>query len=101
MRILLFFDLPMETSREKRAYRSFRKGLIGLGFVMMQKSVYSKIALNGTAKETIIRKVRKIRPEKGLVQILTITEKQFANIETMVGEVKEEVGTGDERIVIL
>ena len=42
MRILVMFDLPTETSEERRDYRKFRKNLIKNGFIMMQESVYVK-----------------------------------------------------------
>ena len=48
MRILVFFDLPSVTSEEKREYLKFRKMLVKSGFLMMQESVYSKLALNTT-----------------------------------------------------
>lgn len=40
------FDLPVETEKQRRAYRVFRKYLVQNGFMMMQKSIYTKIALN-------------------------------------------------------
>ena len=46
MRILVFFDLPTETSKDRKIYSKFRKFLIKEGFIMMQESVYSKLALN-------------------------------------------------------
>ena len=48
MRVIVFFDLPVDTLEHKRAYRKFRKFLIEKGFLMMQESVYCKLALNGT-----------------------------------------------------
>ena len=40
MRMLCMFDLPVDTEKEKRAYRIFRKNLIKEGFVMIQFSIY-------------------------------------------------------------
>ena len=40
MRMMCMFDLPMETEKEKRAYRIFRKNIIREGFYMMQYSIY-------------------------------------------------------------
>ena len=48
MRMLIFFDLPVETPQQKREYTKFRKYLIKSGFMMMQESVYCKIVLNQT-----------------------------------------------------
>lgn len=40
MWILVFFDLPTETKKEKKAYTDFRKSLIKDGFTMFQFSIY-------------------------------------------------------------
>jgi CRISPR-associated protein Cas2 len=68
---------------------------------MMQESVYCKLAQNSTAADAIIEKVRKNRPEEGLVQVLKVTEKQFSKMEFIVGEKKTEVIDSDERLIIL
>ena len=47
MRIVVFFDLPVVTAKEKKAAAKFRKFLIKDGYNMMQWSVYSRIC-NGT-----------------------------------------------------
>ena len=101
MRILVFFDLPTNTSKERNEYTRFRKYLIKSGFLMMQESVYTKIALNQTAAKTISEGVRKNKPTAGLVQMLTVTEKQFAKMEFVVGSCQSEVIATDERLVIL
>ena len=49
MRVLVFFDLPVITAENRRAYVKFRKFLLKNGFLMLQESVYCKLALNGTA----------------------------------------------------
>ena len=101
MRVIVFFDLPVVTLEEKAAYRKFRKFLIAKGFVMMQESVYSKIALNQTVADSIADSVRANKPSDGLVQMLTITEKQYARIEFVVGEKKSEVIDSDKKVLIL
>ena len=101
MRIIVFFDLPTESANDKRNYRNFRKGLIKSGFMMMQESVYCKLALNSNQSIQIINEVKRIRPEKGLVQILTITEKQFSKMEIICGSCKTDVVDTDERLLIL
>lgn len=101
MRVLVFFDLPTTTKKDIREYTKFRKFLIRSGFVMMQESVYSKIALNTTAVDAIVRNVRKNKPLSGLVQLLSVTEKQFSRMEFIVGESKKDVLDTDDRLVIL
>ena len=101
MRVIIFFDLPMLTKRDVRQYTTFRKYLITQGFVMIQKSVYSKITLNGTASNAVIDNLKKNLPETGLVQILVITEKQYQNMEFLVGEGQKETIDTQQRLIIL
>ena len=101
MRVIVFFDLPVVTGEDKRAYLKFRKFLIKKGFVMLQESVYSKIALNGTAALAIEQMVKKNKPPRGLVQMLTVTEKQFSKMEYVVGDKQTQFIDSDERLIIL
>ena len=78
----------------------FRSGM-SYGFMMLQESVYCKLALNSTAVKAVVDNLHKNKPEEGLVQILTVTEKQFEKMEYIVGELKKEVLDSDERLVIL
>ncbi|WP_316558128.1 CRISPR-associated endonuclease Cas2 [Methanimicrococcus hongohii] len=101
MRVIVFFDLPMLTKKDVRQYTYFRKYLISQGFVMIQKSVYSKIALNSTASNAVIDNLKKNLPETGLVQILVISENQYQSIEFLVGEGQKETIDTQQRLVIL
>ena len=101
MRVLVFFDLPVITEENRKAYRKFRKFLLKSGFMMLQESVYCKLALNGSAVNAIIENVHKNKPEEGLIQLLSVTEKQYAKMDIIVGESKSEVLDTDERLVIL
>lgn len=101
MRIIVFFDLPVETASDRREYTKFRKFLIKSGFLMMQESVYCKLALNQTASAGIIATVRKNKPPRGLVQAIIITEKQFAGMEIITGEYNSSVIDNDNRLIIL
>ncbi len=101
MRVLVMFDLPVETDLDKKEYRDFRKFLIKSGFLMMQESIYTKIALNTTAAHALQEKVRRNKPERGLVQMLVITERQFADMEYVVGGKETENIDSDDRLVVL
>ncbi len=101
MRMIVFFDLPVGTSSEQRDYRQFRKFLIENGFLMMQESVYCKLLFNNTARNTMTENIRKNKPSKGIVQVLTVTEKQFSKIDYIVGEWKSDIISSDERIIEL
>lgn len=101
MRVIVFFDLPTLSLEDKREYRTFRKFLIKKGFLMIQESVYSKIALNQTAALNIEKSVRDNKPKTGLVQMLTVTEKQYAKMEYVVGEKQSNIVDSDDRLVII
>ncbi len=101
MRIVVFFDLPVITASQRKTYRTFRKYLVKNGFLMMQESVYCKLAQNSSVGETIIENIRKNRPSEGLVQVLKVTEKQYGKMEYIVGEFSNEVLNTDQRLVIL
>lgn len=101
MRVMVFFELPVMTGEQRRAYTTFRKFLLKSGFMMLQESVYCKLALNGTAVRGIVDNVHKNSPKEGLVQLLAITEKQYAKMDLIIGEVKSEILDSDEKLVIL
>ena len=101
MRVLVFFDLPIETLENKREYRRFRKVLIKNGFLMMQESVYCRMLLTPSAGRAVLEVIRKNRPSEGIVQVMTVTEKQFAGMEYITGEFHSEVIDSDERLIVL
>lgn len=81
MWILVFFDLPVVTTKEKRIAARFRKDLLADGFSMFQFSIYVRHCASRENAEVHIRRVKNNLPEKGHVGILTITDKQFGMIE--------------------
>ena len=101
MRLLVFFDLPTETAEDKRNYRHFRKLLIKNGFIMLQESVYCRMFITPTAEMSAMMIIRKNKPPAGVVQMLSVTEKQFAKMEYLVGEYSSEIIDNDERLIIL
>lgn len=101
MRLIVLFDLPMETYEEVRRYNKFRKFLLREGFLMMQKSVYVKLCLNSNAMQLIKSKVRSKVPKEGLVQMFNITEKQYVNMEYLSGNKQITTIDTKDRILIL
>ena len=95
------FDLPVTTPIGRRQYTQFRKFLIKDGFVMLQESIYCKLAQNQLAANALIDHVKRNSPSQGLVQILTITEKQYSNIVMVIGKQNNDVVTSSERLIVL
>lgn len=89
MRLIVFFDLPTETTPQRREYAQFRKYLIKNGYLMMQKSVYVKLAVDGRMMGVLVARLAENKPSEGLVQCLQVTEKQYAGIVNIVGDTSE------------
>jgi CRISPR-associated protein Cas2 len=83
--VLVFFDLPTETKKERKAYAEFRKRMLKDGFYMFQFSMYIRHCSSRENAEVHIRRVKSWLPEKGHVGIMTITDKQFGMIEVFYG----------------
>lgn len=85
MRLIVFFDLPVQTKKQVRIYNRFRKFLISKGYLMLQYSVYSKILNNRDSAQKHIEVVKKNCPQEGQIRILLLTEKQYARMEIIIG----------------
>lgn len=99
MRLLIFFDLPVETSKDRREYSRFHKFLIKSGFIMMQKSVYSKLVINNVTSAAVKSKVEENLPPAGIVELLEVTENQFSRINYLVGSKQTLVEESMDRLI--
>lgn len=91
MWVMVFFDLPTETKKERKIYTQFRKDLLTDGFVMFQFSIYMRNCPSVENAEVHIKRVKSKLPEKGHVGILCITDKQFGTMEIFYGKkIKEK-----------
>lgn len=101
MRIILFFDLPRNTSKETSSAARFVKELTKEGFIMLQESVYCKLLLNMSAFAGIRKRIDKIKPKKGNIMLMTVTEKQFNDIEYVLGESEHKQLDKLDRVVVV
>lgn len=102
MRILCMFDLPMETAREKKYYRVFRKELLANGFVMLQYSIYYRAVQNRSAGKKFERILKMITPPSGEVRLLYVSEKQFEEMQLLIGKrSQQEEKVGANRLVVI
>lgn len=101
MRMILMFDMPVDTAEERKTYRKFRNFLINEGFIMHQFSIYSKLLLNNTANNAMIERLKANNPKKGNITLLTVTEKQFSRMVYLNGDCNTSVANTDSRIVFL
>jgi len=86
MWILVFFDLPTETKKERRAAAKFRKEIMADGFVMFQFSIYMRHCSSKENMEVHNKRVKKLLPEHGHVGMLAVTDKQFGDMEIFYGK---------------
>lgn len=99
--MILMFDMPTDTTDERKAYRKFRKFLISEGFIMHQYSIYSKLLLNNSANKAMLDRLQENNPKKGSITLLTVTEKQFSRMIYLNGERNTSVANSDSRLIFL
>lgn len=85
MRMMVFFDLPVVTKAERRAYTVFRRFLLNDGYDMLQFSVYGRILNGADAEQKHMQRLLDNLPPEGSVRVLVVTEKQFASMKLLVG----------------
>lgn len=85
MWVLVFFDLPTETKKERKIYARFRKDILADGFSMFQFSIYMRHCASRENAEVHIKRVKKILPAQGHIGIMCITDKQFGMMEIFRG----------------
>lgn len=86
MRILVFFDLPVKTKNERRLATKFRNFLLKDGFYMVQFSVYARVCNGNDTVELHKKRLKQNVPKEGSIRVLVITEKQYENVEILLGE---------------
>ncbi len=86
MRILVFFDLPVKTKRERKLENQFRNFLIKDGYYMVQLSVYARVCNGNDMVELHKQRLKMNVPNEGSIRVLVITEKQYENVEILLGK---------------
>lgn len=85
MWVMVFFDLPTETKKDRKNHALFRKELMKDGFTMFQFSIYTRHCASRENADVHIKRVKKLLPPLGQVGIMCITDKQFGMIELFMG----------------
>ena len=88
MWVIVMFDLPTDTKAARRQYSDFRKYLLQDGFSMMQYSVYVRHSFSRENAAVHSQRVKNMIPDDGEIRVLTITDKQFASMETFYGKIR-------------
>jgi CRISPR-associated protein Cas2 len=90
MWLVVLFDLPVGSKKERKAATRFRHNLLDLGFEMTQYSVYLRFCAGKEQAESYERKIERAMPSAGKVHIMAITDKQYENIRTYWGRNREQ-----------
>ena len=85
MWVLVFFDLPTETKKDRKNYARFRKDILADGFQMFQFSMYIRHCSSKENSDVHLQRVKKILPARGHVGIMQVTDKQFGMMEIFRG----------------
>ncbi|MEO7309301.1 MAG: CRISPR-associated endonuclease Cas2 [Chitinophagaceae bacterium] len=91
MWVLVMYDLPTETKKDRKVAAKFRKDILADGFQMFQFSMYLRHCPSRENADVHTKRVKKILPEKGCIGIMCITDKQFGMMEIFRGAQKEAV----------
>lgn len=86
MWVMVLFDLPTVTKKQRKAYQQFRNQLEKDGFTMFQFSIYIRHCSSVENADVHIKRVKSFLPEHGHVGIICITDKQFERIEIFYGK---------------
>ncbi len=86
MWVLVMFDLPTETKKDRKSYSTFRKLMMKDGFQMFQFSMYIRHCSSKENADLHQKRVRMILPSKGHVGMMCITDKQFGMMEVFYGQ---------------
>ena len=81
MWIIVLFDLPTETKKDRKNYTRFRKEMLNDGFSMFQFSIYLRHCSSRENADVHIKRTKSKLPPKGHVGIICITDKQFGMME--------------------
>jgi len=102
MRMLVFFDLPVTKTEERKAATKFRNFLLKDGYYMVQFSVYSRVCNGNDAVEKHTKRLKASLPKNGSIRLLVITEKQYQNMVVLLGKMsKNEKSFQGEQLTLL
>jgi CRISPR-associated protein Cas2 len=81
MWVMVYFDLPVVETKERKQATKFRQEIMKDGFTMFQYSMYMRHCFSSENADVHIRRVQEALPDKGHVVITKITDKQFGDMK--------------------
>ena len=90
MRLFVMFDMPVETTAQKREYAKFRKYIKKDGFLMLQFSVYVRYCNNDSDADKHVKRIKDFKPKYGNIRMIKVTENQFENMIMVAGDKNQQ-----------
>jgi CRISPR-associated protein Cas2 len=98
MWVLVMFDLPTETNKQRKQAALFRKRLLEDGFVMFQFSMYLRFCPSLENAQVHVRRTKLMLPKEGKVGMITITDKQWERMELFYQGTQTAVDSGPQQL---
>lgn len=98
MWLMVLFDLPTETKKERRLASKFRKILEKDGFNRFQFSVYIRHCPNKENLNVHKKRIKNAIPGYGKVAFFDITDKQFGRVEIFYNQKEEKPPLGSQQL---
>ena len=89
MWILVFFDLPVKTKKQRTDYTKFRKKLLQCGFHMRQFSVYEVHCATTQVATQYTEGIRKAIPKNGKISLFRLSDATCSTALHWSGQVQE------------
>ena len=89
MWLMLMFDMPTKTKKQRKSYHWFHKELEIEGYMMIQYSVYGKIFSSVESANLGKKRIKdfvKKNIKKGNIRLFMFTDKQFKAMDIVIGE---------------
>ncbi len=100
MWLMVHYDLPTETTKNRKDANLFRKSLLGFGFSMFQFSMYIRHTPTRESCDMHAQRVRDIIPPEGKICIFRLTDKQFGEMEIYHGAKASEMPKGPQQLLL-
>lgn len=75
--LLVMFDLPVMTKKQRMVATKFRNNLLDRGYLMLQYSVYGRCAVTLERKDHLVNELEQIAPPSGRIRCFFITDAQW------------------------
>ena len=93
--LMVAFDLPVGTKKQRKRATDFRNFLLDDGYRMIQFSVYARACVSFARQETHLDRLKKCLPEEGSVRAIFVTRSQWERSHVIQGSPASEVEAED------